>query len=342
MATMELASIPRELPQFGRHLSSLARPASEVFGQQGARKGRGSCGCGDGNGSCGCGGGNGSCGCGGGQDVADSTMPPCTTEWGGSGINELPRIPKRPRPTRRPAPTQPPLGGECCCVSSVCVELLEDRQTDDGKRSCPVKVTAKHRRLPSEQDDPTCRIGVKEYDAGLVKATTGRPPGGYPEIQPWELYDFRIHSRYNEAMALWRQTQPTADGGLASEVADGIHVPAGLEFIQMFEVGSTCHGREECVKCCIGTHIQIKIDKCVVRAFGFCGPSNTKCPNYKTKKPEGSDIEEFEGRISPGDAFRIYRPMLFQFVHGPFGIRIVSTPKRSDQDLPVGKSVCFP
>ena len=32
MATMELASIPRELPQFGRHLSSLARPASEVFG----------------------------------------------------------------------------------------------------------------------------------------------------------------------------------------------------------------------------------------------------------------------------------------------------------------------
>ena len=37
MATMELASIPRELPQFGRHLSSLARPASEVFGQQGAR-----------------------------------------------------------------------------------------------------------------------------------------------------------------------------------------------------------------------------------------------------------------------------------------------------------------
>ena len=42
---MELASIPRELPQFGRHLSSLARPASEVFGQQGSRKGKGSCGC---------------------------------------------------------------------------------------------------------------------------------------------------------------------------------------------------------------------------------------------------------------------------------------------------------
>jgi hypothetical protein len=37
MATMELASIPREFPQFGRHLTSLVRPASEVFGQQGAR-----------------------------------------------------------------------------------------------------------------------------------------------------------------------------------------------------------------------------------------------------------------------------------------------------------------
>jgi hypothetical protein len=55
MATMELASIPREFPQFGRHLSSLVRPASEVFGQQGSRKGKGSCGCGGGKGSCGCG-----------------------------------------------------------------------------------------------------------------------------------------------------------------------------------------------------------------------------------------------------------------------------------------------
>jgi hypothetical protein len=56
MATMELASIPREFPQFGRHLTSLVRPASEVFGQQGSRKGKGSCWCGGGKGSCGCGG----------------------------------------------------------------------------------------------------------------------------------------------------------------------------------------------------------------------------------------------------------------------------------------------
>jgi hypothetical protein len=71
MATMELASIPRELPQFGRHLSSLARPASEVFGQQGARRGKGSCGCG-GKGSCGCGGSD--CGCGSkGQAACGST-----------------------------------------------------------------------------------------------------------------------------------------------------------------------------------------------------------------------------------------------------------------------------
>ena len=62
MATMELASIPRELPQFGRHLSSLARPASEVFGQQGRRNGKGSCGCGGGKGSCGCGGKGSTCG----------------------------------------------------------------------------------------------------------------------------------------------------------------------------------------------------------------------------------------------------------------------------------------
>jgi hypothetical protein len=62
MATMELASIPRELPQFGRHLSSLARPASEVFGQQGSRKGKGSCGCG-GGGCCDCASSKDSCGC---------------------------------------------------------------------------------------------------------------------------------------------------------------------------------------------------------------------------------------------------------------------------------------
>ena len=61
MATMELASIPRELPQFGRHLSSLARPASEVFGRQGARRDKGACGCAGGTGSCKCN--EGSCGC---------------------------------------------------------------------------------------------------------------------------------------------------------------------------------------------------------------------------------------------------------------------------------------
>lgn len=38
MATMDLASTPRELPQFGRHMTSLARPASEVFGHQGTQK----------------------------------------------------------------------------------------------------------------------------------------------------------------------------------------------------------------------------------------------------------------------------------------------------------------
>jgi len=54
MATMDLASIPRELPQFGRHLSSLARRRYEVFHQQ--SEGKAGCGCGAGAGCCGCGG----------------------------------------------------------------------------------------------------------------------------------------------------------------------------------------------------------------------------------------------------------------------------------------------
>lgn len=49
---MELASIPRELPQFGRHLSSLVRTRNELFAQQ--NKGSRSCECHDGQHSCGC------------------------------------------------------------------------------------------------------------------------------------------------------------------------------------------------------------------------------------------------------------------------------------------------
>ena len=108
MATMELASIPRELPQFGRHLSSLARPASEVFGQQGARKGKGSCQCGGGKGSCGCGGGNCSSGCGS-SGCETQTQPPHTQD---------PQAPASPGPYVPPPPSYPipPEGTPCPCV----------------------------------------------------------------------------------------------------------------------------------------------------------------------------------------------------------------------------------
>ena len=92
MATMELASIPRELPQFGRHLSSLARPASEVFGQQGARRGKGSCGCGGGKGSCACSTSEGCCGCSGGHTNNLQKVPACPPQdppAGGGGIPEV-------------------------------------------------------------------------------------------------------------------------------------------------------------------------------------------------------------------------------------------------------------
>lgn len=56
---MDLLEMPREYPQFGKHLTSLARPRSEVF--KGKGKGKGCCGCGGGGGGgeigCGCGGG---------------------------------------------------------------------------------------------------------------------------------------------------------------------------------------------------------------------------------------------------------------------------------------------
>jgi hypothetical protein len=92
---MELASIPRELPQFGRHLSSLTRPASEVFGQQGSRKGKesygcggDSCGCGGGTGSCGCGGGKGSSGCDGNNLPHQPAWPDLAHDGGGSDIGD--------------------------------------------------------------------------------------------------------------------------------------------------------------------------------------------------------------------------------------------------------------
>lgn len=98
MATMELASIPRELPQFGRHLSSLSRPASEVFGQQGAGNGKGPCGCGARNISCGCARGKGLSGCGGGNGSHEpsATCPQCrhlsTADAGDTGTGgDLPR-----------------------------------------------------------------------------------------------------------------------------------------------------------------------------------------------------------------------------------------------------------
>lgn len=62
---MDLLDTPRQFPQFGKHLTSLARPRSEVF--KGKGKGKGSCGCGGGKGSCGCSEGKSSCGCGGGK-----------------------------------------------------------------------------------------------------------------------------------------------------------------------------------------------------------------------------------------------------------------------------------
>lgn len=49
---MDLLDIPRHFPQFGKHLSSLLRPASEVFAEQG--KGKASCGCGAGTYDCSC------------------------------------------------------------------------------------------------------------------------------------------------------------------------------------------------------------------------------------------------------------------------------------------------
>lgn len=83
MPMMELASIPREYPQFGRHLRSLLRPASEVLGQQSATKPR--CGCSEGrstkrcyreNSSCSCGGEMASCTC----SRAPRDTPP-STQW---------------------------------------------------------------------------------------------------------------------------------------------------------------------------------------------------------------------------------------------------------------------
>ncbi len=111
MATMELASIPRELPQFGRHLSSLARPASEVFGQQGARKGKGSCGCG----------GGGACDC----NSAD-TRP---NHWGITA-----RRPNSPPPTGSPPPnldSTDTCTGKRCSVVVACTKVGELPETFD-------------------------------------------------------------------------------------------------------------------------------------------------------------------------------------------------------------------
>lgn len=60
---LDILDTPRQFPQFGKHMSSLIRPRSEVFrGKNGSEGGKGSCGCGCENGSCGCGGGKGACG----------------------------------------------------------------------------------------------------------------------------------------------------------------------------------------------------------------------------------------------------------------------------------------
>lgn len=111
MVTMELASIPREFPQFGKHLSSLVRPASEVFAKE-------SCGCG-GSGACGCGGDCGG-GCGGRDDSGDQALIPRTPD--------SPVYPLWPliledgdgcpgKPLNRPGPGQ-------CCIYVLCTPIL--------------------------------------------------------------------------------------------------------------------------------------------------------------------------------------------------------------------------
>lgn len=65
---MDTLDIARHFPQFGKHLSSLVRPRSEVF------RSKGSCGCGSGKGACGCTGGKGSCGC---TVAIEKTDHPC-------------------------------------------------------------------------------------------------------------------------------------------------------------------------------------------------------------------------------------------------------------------------
>lgn len=76
--TMDLAAIPRDLPQFGKSLKNLMRPADEVFGSQ-EEKG-GSCGCS--GGECGCGGScGGACGCAGRVPASDSEYAEAWTAY---------------------------------------------------------------------------------------------------------------------------------------------------------------------------------------------------------------------------------------------------------------------
>jgi len=213
MATMELASIPRELPQFGRHLSSLARPASEVFGQQGRRKGKGSCGCnggscgcGGGKGSCGCAGAKGSCGCGGGEGscgcgdgnascgCSSNIKPACQTSSRPNASNHRPENGETVIVDGGRGRGRGGGGGRgggnnvqysCCCLKGV--EITRSPSVPlviDGINyvHCPVRVQGLFERKPSTRNMPTCEFHMAEFDAGWIRAQTGDTahiPAGY-------------------------------------------------------------------------------------------------------------------------------------------------------------------
>ena len=115
---LDLLDMPRQFPQFGKHLSSLVRPASEVFkgktiGSVSLGRNRRPCGCGGGKGACGCGG-DGSCECNGrGRSAyaSSQTMPYTPIEYSScqSTTTDI-------SVQWNPPPTPPSRKGRCPCL----------------------------------------------------------------------------------------------------------------------------------------------------------------------------------------------------------------------------------
>ena len=332
MATMELASIPRELPQFGRHLTSLLRPASEVFGQQGSRRGKGSCGCGGAKGSCGCGGGEGSCGCGDGNascGCSSNIKPACQTS------------------SRPNASTHRPENGEtvivdggggggggggnnvqysCCCLKGV--EITRSPSAPlviDGINyvHCPVRVQGLFERKPSTRNMPTCEFHMAEFDAGWIRAQTGNPahiPAGYSTWSETEWTSLTRHDYFYIAQAFW---------WAFGRITDGIKAIAGIEFVQTFFIRSTCERypgpmQDDCLDCCILVWHKVAANGCKSKVKSVCGKL----------KPDGCQppTSKNGAKLTPRDIFR-------DFPGSTYTIAETLGAGAQEQDLPDGQVV---